>query len=144
MKLLLRIRFSGCRQFSTSKSLTSCSCIPLVPSQSKHLHLTFEQLKSILTHTRNIYMIIYFPWFKRIGIFFIPASIPGWIILTAGIVYAVYRFIEIEMEAFLLTCGCYAVFFIQRSSQRGSRNIPIYPGNLVARFRIFTGPPATL
>jgi hypothetical protein len=37
-----------------------------------------------------------FPWFKRIGLFFIPASIAGWIILLAGIVFAVYSFMDID------------------------------------------------
>jgi len=37
-----------------------------------------------------------FPWFKRIGIFFIPASVAGWIILLAGIVFAVYSFMDID------------------------------------------------
>ena len=37
-----------------------------------------------------------FPWFKRIGIFFIPASIAGWIILLAGFVFAVFSFMDID------------------------------------------------
>ena len=37
-----------------------------------------------------------FPWFKRIGIFFIPASAAGWIILLAGIVFAIISFMEID------------------------------------------------
>jgi hypothetical protein len=37
-----------------------------------------------------------FPWFKRIGLFFIPASIVGWIILSAGLVFAVYCFLDID------------------------------------------------
>jgi hypothetical protein len=37
-----------------------------------------------------------FPWFKRIGIFFIPATVVGWIILLAGIVFAVYCFMNID------------------------------------------------
>lgn len=37
-----------------------------------------------------------FPWFKRIGIFFIPASVAGWIILLSGIVFAVYSFLDID------------------------------------------------
>lgn len=36
------------------------------------------------------------PWFKRIGIFFIPASAAGWIILLSGIVFAVYSFLDID------------------------------------------------
>ena len=37
-----------------------------------------------------------FPWFKRIGIFFIPAAIAGWIILLAGFAFAIYSFIDID------------------------------------------------
>jgi len=37
-----------------------------------------------------------FPWFKRIGLFFIPASIIGWIILVFGILFAVYSFLDID------------------------------------------------
>ncbi len=36
------------------------------------------------------------PWFKRIGIFFIPKSIIGWIMLIGGIIYAIYIFIDID------------------------------------------------
>jgi putative effector of murein hydrolase LrgA (UPF0299 family) len=37
-----------------------------------------------------------FPWFKRIGLFFIPESIAGWIILIAGLVFAVISFLDID------------------------------------------------
>jgi hypothetical protein len=37
-----------------------------------------------------------FPWFKRIGIFFIPAAVGGWIILIAAIVFAIYSFLDID------------------------------------------------
>lgn len=37
-----------------------------------------------------------FPWFKRIGLFFIPASVAGWIILVCGIVFAIYCFLDID------------------------------------------------
>ena len=40
-----------------------------------------------------------FPWFKRIGIFFIPATIAGWIILVAGIAFAIYSFIDIDSRS---------------------------------------------
>jgi hypothetical protein len=40
-----------------------------------------------------------FPWFKRIGIFFIPASIAGWLIALAGLIYAVYTFIDIDSRS---------------------------------------------
>ena len=37
-----------------------------------------------------------FPWFKRIGLFYIPASAIGWIILLAGFVVAVLSFMDID------------------------------------------------
>jgi len=37
-----------------------------------------------------------FPWFKQIGIFFLPKSFAGWIIFLATIVYAVYLFVDID------------------------------------------------
>jgi len=37
-----------------------------------------------------------FPWFKRIGIFFVPSTIAGWIILLSGIAFAVYSFLDID------------------------------------------------
>jgi hypothetical protein len=37
-----------------------------------------------------------FPWFKRIGLFYIPASAIGWIILLAGVVVAVLSFMDID------------------------------------------------
>jgi hypothetical protein len=37
-----------------------------------------------------------FPWFKRFGIFFIPATGAGWIIFAAGIVFAVISFMDID------------------------------------------------
>jgi membrane protein DedA with SNARE-associated domain len=39
------------------------------------------------------------PWFKRNGIFFIPASFIGWIILFGGFAYAVYIFIGIDSRS---------------------------------------------
>ena len=39
------------------------------------------------------------PWFKRIGIFFLPTSIVGWLILITGLAYAVYDFIEIDSRS---------------------------------------------
>jgi uncharacterized membrane protein len=38
-------------------------------------------------------------WFKRTGIFFIPSSVVGWIVLLAGVVYAVYTFIDIDSRS---------------------------------------------
>ncbi len=40
-----------------------------------------------------------FPWFKRFGILFIPASLMGWVILGAGISYAVDVFIDIDSRS---------------------------------------------
>jgi uncharacterized membrane protein len=40
-----------------------------------------------------------FPWFKRVGIFFIPASVAGWIILVAGIVFAIISFMDIDSRS---------------------------------------------
>ena len=40
-----------------------------------------------------------FPWFKRIGIFFIPVSLIGWIIMLGGIAYSVYTFIDIDSRS---------------------------------------------
>jgi len=37
-----------------------------------------------------------FPWFRRIGILFIPVTIAGWIILLAGFVFAVISFLDID------------------------------------------------
>jgi hypothetical protein len=37
-----------------------------------------------------------FPWFKRIGIFFVPASLIGWIIFVFGIIFAVFSFMDID------------------------------------------------
>ena len=37
--------------------------------------------------------------FRRNGIFFIPTSLIGWIILLAGVAYAVYTFIDIDSRS---------------------------------------------
>ena len=39
------------------------------------------------------------PWFKRIGIFFIPTSFFGWIILIGLAFYAVYVFTDIDKSS---------------------------------------------
>lgn len=39
------------------------------------------------------------PWFKRKGICFVPISIMGWLIMSAGLVYAVYVFIDIDSKS---------------------------------------------
>jgi hypothetical protein len=41
-------------------------------------------------------MFMNLPWFKRTGIFFIPVSFIGWLILLGSIGYAVYVFIDIN------------------------------------------------
>ena len=35
-------------------------------------------------------------WFTRKGIIYLPASITGWFIFAAALVYAVYTFIDID------------------------------------------------
>jgi hypothetical protein len=35
-------------------------------------------------------------WFKQIGIFFIPVTIIGWLLLLSALVYLVKAFIEID------------------------------------------------
>jgi hypothetical protein len=40
-----------------------------------------------------------FPWFRRYGIFFLPVSIPGWIIFLAGMSFAVYSFHDIDSRS---------------------------------------------
>lgn len=37
-----------------------------------------------------------FPWFQRIGVFFRPVAVMGWIIFISAIVYSVYVFMEID------------------------------------------------
>ena len=39
------------------------------------------------------------PWFKRVGIFFIPISFIGWLFLIASIALAVYFFKEIDSRS---------------------------------------------
>jgi len=39
------------------------------------------------------------PWFRQIGIFFLPVSFSGWIILLAGLAFAVYEFIDIDSRS---------------------------------------------
>jgi hypothetical protein len=38
-------------------------------------------------------------WFRRVGIFFVPISLPGWLILAAGAACAVYAFIDIDSRS---------------------------------------------
>jgi hypothetical protein len=42
---------------------------------------------------------MHLPWFKRAGIFFLPVTFAGWIILLAAIAYAVYVFIDIDSRS---------------------------------------------
>ncbi len=37
-----------------------------------------------------------FPWFVLRGIFFLPASFPGWLMAAAALGYSVYAFIDID------------------------------------------------
>ncbi len=39
------------------------------------------------------------PWFKRVGIFFKPISVVGWLLQLVGFVYAVYVFIDIDRRS---------------------------------------------
>lgn len=39
------------------------------------------------------------PWFKRVGIFYLPIRFMGWIILVAGLVFAVRTFIAIDSKS---------------------------------------------
>jgi hypothetical protein len=39
------------------------------------------------------------PWFKRIGIFYIPVSLIGWTLLLAALSYTVYVFIDIDSRS---------------------------------------------
>jgi hypothetical protein len=38
-------------------------------------------------------------WFKRIGIFFIPISIIGWLLFLGGLAYSIYIFIDIDSRS---------------------------------------------
>ena len=38
-------------------------------------------------------------WFKQKGIFFVPATFAGWVILVAMLVYAVYKFKYIDSRS---------------------------------------------
>jgi len=39
------------------------------------------------------------PWFKRMGLFFIPTSVMGWVIALVAIVYSVYIFVDIDSRS---------------------------------------------
>jgi hypothetical protein len=78
------------------------------------------------------------PWFKRIGIFFIPTSFIGWVIMLAGIIYAVNVFIDIDSRShsasdtlrpfflYLLIIGLVYTFvaFLTSSSPKDKKDQP--------------------
>lgn len=37
-----------------------------------------------------------FPWFKRIGIFYVPVAMAGWILLVFSFIFAVFSFMDID------------------------------------------------
>lgn len=39
------------------------------------------------------------PWFKRIGLLYLPISLMGWLLLLVAIFYAVYTFIDIDSQS---------------------------------------------
>ena len=39
------------------------------------------------------------PCFKRVGIFYLPQNLIGWLIIIAGIIYSVYKFIDIDSRS---------------------------------------------
>jgi hypothetical protein len=36
------------------------------------------------------------PWFKRIGIFYFPVSVIGWLLLIASLLYTLYVFVDLN------------------------------------------------
>jgi hypothetical protein len=38
-------------------------------------------------------------WFVRKGMFFLPVSLTGWILLSAALLYCVYLFVEIDSRS---------------------------------------------
>jgi len=40
-----------------------------------------------------------FNWFKRVGIFYIPVGIPGWIIFTLCVFVVIYFFVDIDSRS---------------------------------------------
>jgi hypothetical protein len=44
-------------------------------------------------------IIMKLPWFKRIGILYIPKTLIGWILMMAGIGYSVYLFINTDSRS---------------------------------------------
>ena len=40
-----------------------------------------------------------FPWFRRVGIFYVPKSVTGWLLLIAGFIAAVYSFTDIDSRS---------------------------------------------
>ncbi len=37
-----------------------------------------------------------FPWFRRYGLFFLPVSLPGWLLLLGVFAFLVFRFRKID------------------------------------------------
>lgn len=62
-----------------------------------------------------------FPWFKRFGMLYFPRNPAGWIIMLAGIILAVYRFIVID-----------------RSSHSASDTLRPFIINLIIIFAVYT------
>jgi hypothetical protein len=38
-------------------------------------------------------------WFRRSGIVFVPTSLPGWLILAAGVAFCIYAFIDADSRS---------------------------------------------
>ena len=56
-------------------------------------------MAEVLENSQTKFQKMKLPWFKRIGLFFLPVNIIGWTILFAGIVYALYKFIDIDSKS---------------------------------------------
>ncbi len=51
-------------------------------------------------------------WFVRKGIFFLPVSLVGWLVLFAAIVFCVYSFIDIDSRSHSASDTLINFFFI--------------------------------
>jgi hypothetical protein len=40
-----------------------------------------------------------FPWFRRTGVFYVPVSLAGWILLSGSLAYAIYAFFDIDSRS---------------------------------------------
>ena len=54
---------------------------------------------NISTFGVKISVVMQLPWFKRIGLFIIPITVAGWLILVTVLVYTGYSFIEIDSRS---------------------------------------------